>query len=496
MRGTLRLGALALTALFAFAACSTSGASTAPTASAAPPASVAASEAPSVAPSPSADACAKENLALIAPGKLTWARTTRPTRPTSRRRTAATRRPGIRRRATRTAARASRARSPTRSPSKLGFAPDRGRLGRRAVRQLVRAGRQDLRLRPQPGRLQAGAGADRRPHRRLLLRQPDDRGPQVEPDRQGDHDRRVGRTRPSARRSARRATTRSSTSSSRPRKPRSTTRTTRAIQALKTKAIDAIVVDLPTADFLANVQIENSTIVGQLDQGTPEHFSAGSDQGQQADRLPQPGHRRPDRRTAPSRGWPTSICRSRRAPRSSSRDRSRPSLGRPRWQVWPPGPATPGCFSGSPGRGARTGARHRGSGALRSTLIAFVSTVVFFIVVGLVVVNAPGWTSVQTLVPRRPGLRRLLAGHRPGLLGECPHLPRRRGPDPLLRPGHRGPAQPARSGPVPRSAPRHRLRRRLPGPARRSWSSTSWGSGSPASAWPVPAWNSSRPWWP
>ncbi len=52
-----------------------------------------------------------------------------------------------------------------------------------------------------------------------------------------------------------------------------------AIQALKTKAIDAIVVDLPTADFLTNVEIDKSTIVGQLDQGTPEHFSLALTKG-------------------------------------------------------------------------------------------------------------------------------------------------------------------------------------------------------------------------
>jgi polar amino acid transport system substrate-binding protein len=50
-----------------------------------------------------------------------------------------------------------------------------------------------------------------------------------------------------------------------------------AIAALKAKQIDAIVVDLPTADYIANVQIENSaaTIVGQLQgaAGTDEHFS-------------------------------------------------------------------------------------------------------------------------------------------------------------------------------------------------------------------------------
>ena len=50
-----------------------------------------------------------------------------------------------------------------------------------------------------------------------------------------------------------------------------------AIAALKAKQIDAIVVDLPTADFITSVQIENSaaTIVGQLQppSGTSEHFS-------------------------------------------------------------------------------------------------------------------------------------------------------------------------------------------------------------------------------
>jgi polar amino acid transport system substrate-binding protein len=47
-----------------------------------------------------------------------------------------------------------------------------------------------------------------------------------------------------------------------------------AIEALKNKQIDGIVVDLPTADFITNVQLDGSVIVGQLDQGTPEHFSA------------------------------------------------------------------------------------------------------------------------------------------------------------------------------------------------------------------------------
>ena len=50
-----------------------------------------------------------------------------------------------------------------------------------------------------------------------------------------------------------------------------------AITALKAKQIDAIVVDLPTADYITSVQIENgaATIVGQLQpaSGTTDHFS-------------------------------------------------------------------------------------------------------------------------------------------------------------------------------------------------------------------------------
>jgi polar amino acid transport system substrate-binding protein len=47
-----------------------------------------------------------------------------------------------------------------------------------------------------------------------------------------------------------------------------------AIKALGNKTIDGVMVDLPTADFITNVQVENATIVGQFDGGTPEYFSA------------------------------------------------------------------------------------------------------------------------------------------------------------------------------------------------------------------------------
>ncbi len=52
-----------------------------------------------------------------------------------------------------------------------------------------------------------------------------------------------------------------------------------AIQALGQGTIDGVVVDLPTADFITNVELDDSTIVGQFEGGTPEYFSAVLDKG-------------------------------------------------------------------------------------------------------------------------------------------------------------------------------------------------------------------------
>jgi polar amino acid transport system substrate-binding protein len=46
-----------------------------------------------------------------------------------------------------------------------------------------------------------------------------------------------------------------------------------AIEALKAKQIDGIVVDLPTADFMTNVQLEDGVTIGKFDTETGEHFS-------------------------------------------------------------------------------------------------------------------------------------------------------------------------------------------------------------------------------
>ncbi len=54
-----------------------------------------------------------------------------------------------------------------------------------------------------------------------------------------------------------------------------------AVQALKNKQIDGIVVDLPTAFYMAAAQLDNGVIVGQLPaaSGTPEQFGAVLDKG-------------------------------------------------------------------------------------------------------------------------------------------------------------------------------------------------------------------------
>ena len=52
-----------------------------------------------------------------------------------------------------------------------------------------------------------------------------------------------------------------------------------AIKALGNKTIDGVVVDLPTADYITNVQVQNAVIVGQFDGGTPEYFSAALGKG-------------------------------------------------------------------------------------------------------------------------------------------------------------------------------------------------------------------------
>ena len=53
-----------------------------------------------------------------------------------------------------------------------------------------------------------------------------------------------------------------------------------ALQALKNKQIDGLVVDFPTAYYMANVQLSNGTIVGVLPSSAgKEHFSMVLEKG-------------------------------------------------------------------------------------------------------------------------------------------------------------------------------------------------------------------------
>ena len=60
------------------------------------------------------------------------------------------------------------------------------------------------------------------------------------------------------------------------------TTTDDALEAMSNGQIDGVVVDLPTADYITNVQVEGSKIVGQIGEaagGTPEHFSLVLEKG-------------------------------------------------------------------------------------------------------------------------------------------------------------------------------------------------------------------------
>ncbi len=52
-----------------------------------------------------------------------------------------------------------------------------------------------------------------------------------------------------------------------------------AVQALKNKQIDGLVVDLPTAFFVTAAQVENSRILGQFQSTTKEHFGMVLEKG-------------------------------------------------------------------------------------------------------------------------------------------------------------------------------------------------------------------------
>ncbi len=270
MRGTLRLGALALTALIALAACSTSGASSAPTASAAPPASVAASEAPSVAPS--VDACAKENLALIAPGKLTVGTDNPAYPPYFAPKDGGNTAPWDPAQGDPNSGKGFESAVAYAVAKQLGFAPTDVSWVVVPFANSFAPGPKTFdfdinQIGFKPERAQTADLSDGYYFGNqsivALKSNPVAKATTIAELAGATLGAQVGTTSYDAIVNVIKPTKEAKVFDS----------NDAAIQALKTKAIDAIVVDLPTADFLANVEIENSTIVGQLDQGTPEHFS-------------------------------------------------------------------------------------------------------------------------------------------------------------------------------------------------------------------------------
>ena len=206
-----------------------------------------------------------------------------------------------------------------------------------------------------------------------------------------------------------------------------------AIAGLKAKQIDGLVVDLPTAFYVTAAQVENSVIVGQFaaaDRRRRRALQRRAGQGQPADRLRQrrdrgAEERRHARRDHARSGWPT-----RPAPRSSSRSPRRPRRGL-RVSL-SGGPLDTGELIVSPaGAGLVVRRRRVPPGeALRSTLIALVSTVVVFGLIVVVVTNAPNWPAVQQRVLRRRDLRPVVAEGRRRVRHERRAVPDRRGADP------------------------------------------------------------------
>ena len=162
MRSTLRSGALALTALFAVAACTGAGASPAARPRARHPRRSRARPRPARPP-------VRRRAPTPAPRPVSrsWHRASSRSGPTTRlpavlhRRTRrATPSRGTSPRATRRPARV-RERGRLRDRRQARLRQGRGRLGRRPVRQLVRAGPEDVRHRPQPGLLHGRPGRRR-----------------------------------------------------------------------------------------------------------------------------------------------------------------------------------------------------------------------------------------------------------------------------------------------------------------------------------------------
>ena len=251
-------------------------------------------------------------------------------------------------------------------------------------------------------------------------------------------------------------------SSRRRRTPSSTTRTTSRSRRSATRPIDGVMVDLPTADFITNVQVENATIVGQFDGGHAGVLQRGPGQGQPADPCINAAIDVADRRTVRSTSWPAPGSRSRTPSRSSSRRVARPRRGAPATMT---GAVRARAPRSGPARGAlerdrdrQLGRRLRGSRLGRR--------------------QRPRLAGGPGVVLQRRGLLGVAAGAARGLRRQHPAVHDRRGPGPRVRAGPGDHAQPGRTGLPRRSGS---CRRSTPTSSGRSRASSSSSSSASAS---------------
>ena len=155
----------------------------------------------------------------------------------------------------------------------LGFSHGAGEVGLRAVQPLVRARPEAVRLRHQPDLVHAGAREGRLVQLLVLRREPGARRAQGHADLEGAHGRRACEPYKLGAQLGTTSYTYINDTIKPSKQPSVFPQNAAAIQALKNRQIDGLVVDLPTAFYVTAVQVPNSTILGQFPAETGgEHF--------------------------------------------------------------------------------------------------------------------------------------------------------------------------------------------------------------------------------
>jgi polar amino acid transport system substrate-binding protein len=272
MRSTLRAGALALTALIVVAACTGGGASQAP-ASATPAATVASAAPASASPTASPNACAKENLTLVAAGKLTIGTDNPAFPPYFAPKTGGNTEPWDKDQGDPTTGEGFESAVGYAIADKLGFTKDEVAWVVVPFNNSYAPGPKtfdfDLnQVAATPARAESAdlsEGYYFGPQTVVALKSsPFAKATTIAELKSAKFGAQVGTTSLDAINNVIKPTKEASVYDS----------NDAAVQALGNKQIDALMVDLPTSDYVTNVQLPGAAVVGTLDQGTPEHFSA------------------------------------------------------------------------------------------------------------------------------------------------------------------------------------------------------------------------------